>query len=144
MFWVLCFGSQVFGTSDLRTWRLQELGACKVLEIFGTSRVIGFKWLKLQIAMALLKLLMNFKLKAFFSNYNANNSVNKYSFHTNPSFINSYSNTLVPQNLGKAPMFCPPIQSNNSNFDQLGKPLQPIPLSFNLVKITNFVVVELP
>jgi hypothetical protein len=99
----------VLGTLDLRTWRLQELGAWKVLEIFGTSRVLGFKWLKLQIA--LLKLLVNFKLKAFFSSCNVNNSVDRYSLHIDPSFINSYSYTLVPQNLGKVPMFCPPIQS---------------------------------
>jgi hypothetical protein len=39
----------------------------------------------------------------------------------------------------------PNSKENNSNFDQLGKPLQPIiPLSFDSVKITNFVVVELP
>jgi hypothetical protein len=38
----------------------------------------------------------------------------------------------------------PNSKQNNSNFDQLGKPLQPIPLSFDSVKIMNFVVMELP
>jgi hypothetical protein len=36
------------------------------------------------------------------------------------------------------------LEQKKLNFDQIGKPFQPIPLSFDLVKIMNFVVVELP
>jgi hypothetical protein len=141
----LGFGSQVLGTLDLMSWRLQELGGWKVLEIFRTSRVLGFNWLKLQIVVALLKLLVNVKLKAFFSSCNANNSVHRYSLHIDPSFINSNNNTLVPQNLGKVPMFCLPIQSKTILIlINLENPSNPSPLSFDLVKIMNFVVVELP
>jgi len=38
----------------------------------------------------------------------------------------------------------PNSKQNNFTFDQLGKPLQPIPLYFDLVKIMNFVVVDFP
>jgi hypothetical protein len=100
----------VIGNWDPRSWRLWVLGTWKVLRFLVPSKVLGFrcfKWLKLQIMMVVLKLPLNFKVKAFFSNYNAYNNAK---IHIDPSFVTSYSNIPIQRNLGKAPIFCPWIQ----------------------------------
>jgi hypothetical protein len=79
-------------------------GTWKVLKFLGPSKVLGFKcfkWLKLQIMMVLLKLPLNFQVKAFFSNCNAYNNVK---IHIDPSSVTSCNKIPIPKNLGKAPI----------------------------------------
>ncbi len=79
-FWVTSVWN--FGSKKLeiaRSWSLE--GSKFFWDFQGFWGFKCFKLLKLQIAMALLKLLVNFKLNAFSSSCNANNNVDRYSLH---------------------------------------------------------------
>ncbi len=115
----------MIGTWDPRSWRLWVLGTWKVLRFLGPSKVLGFrcfKWLKLQIMMVLLKLPLNFKVKAFFSNCNPYNNV-KFTLIQVVTFCN---NIPISRNLGKASIILSlDSRQINSNYDQLWESFQP-------------------
>jgi len=91
-----------------------------VLRFLGPSKVLGFrcfKWLKLQIMMVLLKLPLNFKVKAFFPNCNPYNNAK---IHIDPSFVTSCNNIPIPRNLGKASIILSlDSKQINFNYDRL-------------------------